>query len=82
MFAVIRASLRAFAVGIVVGVLFAPRPGPETRKMLGTRIAAALDSMLELAALPPIEPARLRTNGHTARPAAKRTRSGANARTS
>ncbi len=82
MFTVIRAAIRAFAIGVAVGVLFAPRPGAESRKMLGQRLAAFMDQLLEVAALPPIQPDRLRTNGHTERPAAKRPRSGADARSS
>lgn len=82
MFAMIRAAIRAFAIGVAVGMLFAPRQGTETRKMLSQRIAAFMDQLFEVAALPPVEPDRLRTNGHTERPAAKRPRPGANARTS
>jgi hypothetical protein len=82
MFAVIRAAIRAFAIGVAVGVLFAPRAGAETRKMLSAKIAALMDQLFEVAALPPVKPARLRTNGHTERPATKRPRSGADARTS
>jgi hypothetical protein len=82
MFAVIRAAIRAFAVGVAVGILFAPRAGAETRSMLSKRIATFIDQLFEVAALPPVEPDRLRTNGHTERPAAKRPRSGADARTS
>ena len=82
MFAVIRAAIRAFAIGVAVGVLFAPRAGAETRKMLSARIAAFMDQLSEVAALPPIEPEKLRTNGHPERPATKRPRSGADARTS
>ncbi len=82
MFAVIRAAIRAFAIGIAVGILFAPRAGAETRTMLSKKIAAFINELLEVAALPPVQPDRLRTNGHTERPAAKRPRSGADARTS
>ncbi len=74
MFEVIRASIRAFAVGVAVGVLFAPRVGVETRKMLSERLASGLNQLLELAALPPIQPERARTNGHTERRPTKRTR--------
>ena len=72
MFGLVRATLRAFAVGLVIGVLFAPRPGVETRKMLNERLAAAVNSLLEIAALPPIQPERAATNGHTERPKPKR----------
>jgi hypothetical protein len=83
MFAVVRAAIRAFAVGVVVGVLFAPRAGAQTRKMLSERLAAAFDQLVELAALPPVPPERARTNGHTERAPAKRSRTtGTDARTS
>jgi len=74
-FGIINATLRAFVVGAVVGVLFAPRPGAETRQMLNERIATMIKGLLEIAALPPIEPSQAATNGHTERPAAKRSRS-------
>jgi gas vesicle protein len=74
-FGLINAALRAFVVGVVVGVLCAPRPGAETRRMLNERIAAMINQLLEIAALPPIEPTQAATNGQTERPApAKRTR--------
>lgn len=72
MFGLINAALRAFVIGMVVGMLFAPRPGAETRRMLNERIAAMINQLLEIAALPPIEPTQAATNGHTERPAAKR----------
>ncbi len=75
MFGVINASLRAFVVGVVVGTLFAPRPGQETRRMLNERISAMINQLLEIAALPPIQPSQAATNGHPERPAAKRVRS-------
>ena len=82
MFVLLRYVTRSFVVGVAVGMLFAPRPGVETRKMLSARIAAFTDQLSEVAALPPIEPEKLRTNGHPERPATKRPRSGADARTS
>ena len=84
MFAVLRATLRAFAVGVVVGTLFAPRAGAETRKMLDQRISGWLNKLFEAAALPPVQPERASTNGHSERPTSpKRTRSaGTDARTS
>jgi hypothetical protein len=83
MFAVVRAAIRAFAVGVAVGVLFAPRAGVLTRQMLSERIAAAFEQLMQLAALPPVPPARARTNGHAVRASAKRTRpTGTDARTS
>ncbi len=74
MFGVINAALRAFVVGVVVGMLFAPRPGVETRRMLNEHLAALIDQLLEIAALPPIEPQAAATNGQPERPAAKRSR--------
>ena len=68
MFGVVRASIRAFVVGVAVGLLFAPRPGAETRRMLNERITNAINQLLELAALPPVQPEQARTNGHTERP--------------
>lgn len=83
MFGLINATLRAFVIGVVVGALFAPRPGAETRRMLNERIAAMINQLLEIAALPPIVPTQAATNGHTERPVAKRSRSaeGSGART-
>ena len=75
MFGLINASLRAFVIGVVVGALIAPRPGSETRRMLNERFSAMLNQLLEIAALPPIEPTQAATNGHTERPVVKRTRS-------
>ncbi len=69
MFALLRVALRSFTIGVAVGMLFAPRPGPETRRMLGERFTSAIDSILELAAMPPLRPEHVRTNGHTERPA-------------
>ena len=74
MFGLINATLRAFVIGVVVGALIAPRPGAETRRMLNERFSALINQLLEIAALPPIEPTQAATNGHTERPAAKRTR--------
>ena len=83
MFGIVRATLRAFAVGVVIGILFAPRPGAETRKMLNERIAGWLNQLLEIAALPPIKPERAATNGHAERAAPKRARpTGTDARAS
>jgi hypothetical protein len=74
-FGIINATLRAFVVGVVVGALIAPRPGAETRRMLNEKLSAMLNQILELAALPPIEPTQAATNGQTERSAVKRTRS-------
>jgi hypothetical protein len=81
MFGVLRASLRFFVVGFVVGTLFAPRPGIETRRMLVEKLTTIANQILELAALPPIEP---RTAGHDGGESRARSTSsrGTNARTS
>jgi hypothetical protein len=69
-FGVINAAMRAFVVGVVVGMLFAPRPGLETRRMLNERIGAMINQLLEIAALPPIQPSQAAANGQPERPAA------------
>ncbi|HEV8470117.1 MAG TPA: YtxH domain-containing protein [Candidatus Limnocylindria bacterium] len=83
MLAVARASLRFFIIGFVVGTLFAPRSGAETRKMLGEKLTILANQLLEIAALPPIEPKQAGQNGGEAPPARRAggTR-GSNARTS
>ena len=63
MFALLRTSLRFFIVGFVVGTLFAPRSGAETRQMLGEKLRVMANQILEVAALPPIEPRTVVTNG-------------------
>ncbi|MEK6206862.1 MAG: YtxH domain-containing protein [Chloroflexota bacterium] len=55
MFALLRTSLRFFVIGFVVGTLFAPRSGAETRRMLGEKLTIVANQLLEVAALPPIE---------------------------
>ena len=72
MFALLRVALRSFSIGVAVGILVAPRAGNETRRMLMDRMNAAINSILELAALPPMQPERARTNGHSERPARRR----------
>jgi hypothetical protein len=63
MFALLRASLRFFIIGFVVGTLFAPRSGAETRRMLGEKLTMLANQILELAAFPPIEPRTAVKNG-------------------
>lgn len=55
MFALLRTSLRFFVIGFVVGTLFAPRSGADTRRMLSEKLTIVTNQILELAALPPIE---------------------------
>jgi hypothetical protein len=73
-FGVINAALRAFVIGAVVGMLFAPRPGADTRRMLNERISAMINQLLEIAALPPFEASHVATNGQADLPAVKRIR--------
>ncbi|HVD51974.1 MAG TPA: YtxH domain-containing protein [Candidatus Udaeobacter sp.] len=80
MFALLRTSLRFFVVGFVVGTLFAPRSGAETRQMLGEKFTVMVNQILELAALPPIEPRTPVKNGGEGRARRTATR-GTNART-
>jgi len=80
-FRLYRVALRSFAIGLAVGVLFAPRPGSETRRILSRRVAAMLDRAIATAALPPVPADRARTNGHAERPTAKNARAGGDART-
>jgi len=63
MLALLRASLRFFVLGFIFGTLVAPRPGAETRKMLGEKLTIMANQILELAALPPIEPGRAAQDG-------------------
>ena len=81
MFALLRTSLRFFVVGFVVGTLFAPRSGAETRQMLREKFTIVANQILDLAALPPIEPQTAVKNGGEGR--ARRTVArGTNARSS
>lgn len=81
MFALLRTSLRFFVVGFVVGTLFAPRSGAETRQMLSEKLTVIVNQILELAALPPIEPRTAARDGAEGR--ARRTGArGTNARSS
>jgi hypothetical protein len=74
MFTLLRTSLRFFIVGFVAGTLFAPRAGVETRRMLSEKLTIVANQILELAALPPIEP---RTAGQNGGETARARRSGA-----
>jgi len=81
MFALLRTSLRFFIVGFVVGSLFAPRSGAETRQMLREKFTVIANQVLELAAFPPIEPRNAVKDGGETR--ARRTAArGTNARSS
>ncbi|OLC58240.1 MAG: hypothetical protein AUH85_01260 [Chloroflexi bacterium 13_1_40CM_4_68_4] len=54
----LRFGLRAFFIGLVVGLLLAPRPGQESRNMLRGRLLQFVDATAELLALAqePISP--------------------------
>jgi hypothetical protein len=81
MFALLRTSLRFFIIGFVAGTLFAPRSGAETRQMLREKFNIVANQILELAALPPIEPRTSVKDGGDARARRGATR-GTNARSS
>ena len=81
MFTLLRTALRFFVVGFVVGTLFAPRSGAETRRMLGEKLTVMANQLLELAALPPIEPRTAAHDGGEGR-ARRSTSRATNARTS
>jgi gas vesicle protein len=81
MFALLRTSLRFFVVGFIVGTLFAPRSGAETRRMLSEKVTVIVNQILELAALPPIEPQAAMKDGGEGRARRTATR-GTNARSS
>jgi hypothetical protein len=81
MFALLRTSLRFFVVGFIVGTLFAPRSGAETRRMLREKVTVIVNQILELAALPPIEPQAAMKDGGEGRARRTATR-GTNARSS
>ena len=59
--------MRWFFLGFIVGILVAPRPGPETRRVLSERLAQVADALIDMAALQQIEPERARTDGHAER---------------
>jgi hypothetical protein len=81
MFVLLRTSLRFFVVGFVVGTLFAPRSGAETRQMLREKFTVIANQILEIAALPPIEPrTAMKIDGEGR--ARRATTRGTNARTS
>jgi hypothetical protein len=71
----LRFGIRAFFLGLVVGLLVAPRAGAESRRMLSERFVSFMDGLAELLALPepPVaveekRPTRKRTRGAEDRP--------------
>lgn len=61
MFTIIRTAVRFFFIGFGVGLLLAPRAGAETRQMLRDKLDEFVGSILEIADLPPVEPAQAGT---------------------
>ncbi len=51
MFSRVRIAIRFFFLGLAVGVLLAPRSGPETRRMLRERADRLLNDLLDAATL-------------------------------
>jgi predicted lipid-binding transport protein (Tim44 family) len=52
MFGALRFGIRAFFLGLVLGLLIAPRPGSETRRLLRDRFVQIIDALTEILALP------------------------------
>lgn len=52
MFGALRFGIRAFFLGLVLGLLIAPRPGSETRRLLRDRFVQFIDALTEILALP------------------------------
>lgn len=74
MFTLIRTAVRFFFIGFGVGLLLAPRAGAETRQLIREKLDELVGSVLEVADLPPVEPAAggasttgTRTRARTAR---------------
>lgn len=61
MFTIIRTAVRFFFIGFGVGLLLAPRAGAETRQLLRDKLDEFVGSVLEVADLPPVEPAQAGT---------------------
>lgn len=55
MFGLVRTAVRFFVIGFGVGVLLAPRAGVETRALIREKLNAIVNSVLEVADLPPGE---------------------------
>jgi hypothetical protein len=58
MFSRVRIAIRFFFVGLIVGVLLAPRSGEETRRLLRERADRLLNDLLEAATLGGVNPGR------------------------
>jgi hypothetical protein len=48
----LRFGIRAFFLGLIVGLLIASRPGAETRRLMRDRFAQFMDALAEILALP------------------------------
>ena len=51
MFSRVRIAIRFFFMGLAVGVLLAPRSGPETRRLVRERADRLLNDLLDAATL-------------------------------
>ncbi len=51
MFSRVRIAIRFFFVGLVVGILMAPRSGEQTRQMLRAKADGLLNNILEAASM-------------------------------
>jgi hypothetical protein len=52
MFGTLNFGIRAFFVGFALGILVAPRPGRETRRLVRRRFDELVDGLMEILALP------------------------------
>jgi hypothetical protein len=66
MFSRVRIAIRFFFVGLIVGVLLAPRSGEETRRMVRERADRLLNDLLEAATLGGVNPGRSAGTGTAA----------------
>lgn len=55
MFGLVRTAVRFFFIGFGVGVLLAPRAGAETRGLIREKLNGIVNSVLEVADLPPVD---------------------------
>ncbi len=55
MFGLVRTAVRFFFIGFGVGVLLAPRAGAETRGLIREKLSGIVNSVLEVADLPPVD---------------------------
>jgi hypothetical protein len=55
MFTLVRTALRSFFLGLVVGMLVAPRSGVDTRRLLVEKLEAFVNGVLDVAGLPPVD---------------------------